>query len=269
MTVHAFLDRLNAVLPLEMALPGDPVGTQVLPGDRELFRVAAAYEVTETVAQAAIEHSVDLVVAFHPLIYTPLAAVRLDRRVDRTVVRLIQAGITVHVVHTILDVHPEGTNALLASGLGLREIGPLIPDDRRPGWGMGAIGTLPEPMTLRDVADLAKRVCGSPALRYSHGQHHGEQYTVGRVAVVGGSGARWIDDAQRRGADVFITADVRYHAFHDALDAIPIIDAGHAETERFVLPGLYDIVARWAHLSIAGIDVISIPVNTNPIITVS
>ena len=62
---------------------------------------------------------------------------------------------------------------------------------------------------------------------------------VRRVAVCGGAGADFIDDAVRRGADVYVTGDVKYHDAQRAVEqGMHIIDAGHFGTEAPVLPVL-------------------------------
>jgi putative NIF3 family GTP cyclohydrolase 1 type 2 len=51
--------------------------------------------------------------------------------------------------------------------------------------------------------------------------------------------------ARTQGADIFITGDVRYHDFHRSQhDNILLIDAGHAETERFVTGGMLKAALR-------------------------
>ncbi len=50
---------------------------------------------------------------------------------------------------------------------------------------------------------------------------------VGRVAVCGGSGSEFLEDAIRSKADVFVTADISYHAFQAAAGRIALVDAGH------------------------------------------
>lgn len=52
------------------------------------------------------------------------------------------------------------------------------------------------------------------------------------------------DQAAAAGADALVTADVRYHGFHAANDRIPVLDPGHAESERFVVEGIAALVAR-------------------------
>lgn len=265
MTISSFISLIESELPMEMALADDPVGTHVLPDDRSIRRVAAVYEIDDNVVNRAIERNVDLLVAFHPLIFTGLTSVTRKSRVERAVIDLATAGIAVHIVHTSFDMHPAGTSALLASELGLEGIEPLMPDDRRPGWGMGSIGWLTEPLPLNEFADLVRRTCGARAARFSRSDRFSTDFSVHRVACVGGSGMSFYYDAVRRGADALVTADVRYHAFHSANDAIPVVDPGHAETERFVVSGLHEILARVIRGSGIDVELVTLDATTNPV----
>jgi putative NIF3 family GTP cyclohydrolase 1 type 2 len=110
-------------------------------------------------------------------------------------------------------------------------------------YGMGAVGDLASPMTLSTFIARVKKVCNVPAVR-AVGDLRAK---VCRVAVVGGSGGSFLSDAIRSGADVFVTGDVRYHTFRAAEGNIALIDAGHAETERFVAEGLMDVVLGVLH----------------------
>ena len=66
---------------------------------------------------------------------------------------------------------------------------------------------------------------------------------VRRVAVCGGAGADFIDDAVRRSVDVYVTGDVKYHEAQRAAEqGMHLIDAGHFGTERPVLPVLTDLL---------------------------
>jgi len=269
MTIGAFIEHVSLELPLEMALPGDPVGTQLLPDDRAIRRVAAAYEVDDRVADVAIAHGIDLVIAFHPLFYPHIAHINQETRVGRVAIKCIRAGMALHVVHTVFDAHPNGTSRLLAEELELQGIEPLLPDARRAGWGVGAVGVLAEDSPLDDLADSVRRVCGSNSLRYSRRPDEQSSRRVRRVAVVGGSGMNFYEAAVSRGADVFVTADARYHAFHAANDAIPIIDPGHAETERFVVSGLHELLLRTIHSAHADVEAVPLNVSTIPVQSVN
>ncbi len=98
------------------------------------------------------------------------------------------------------------------------------------GAGMGVIGTLPQPMSQNEFLTLVGEKI-NPYISYTEGKNN----PVSTVAVCGGSGSELLNTAIRRGADCFITADIRYHAYHDAAGKILLINAGHYETEVLVL----------------------------------
>lgn len=94
-------------------------------------------------------------------------------------------------------------------------------------YGAGIIGDVSPPVTLRMFLSRIRRTLRVPALRYTGNLQH----KVKRVAVCGGSGSDLLSVALREGADAFVTADVKYHAFGEADGALALIDAGHFETE--------------------------------------
>ncbi|GED72797.1 GTP cyclohydrolase 1 type 2 [Brevibacillus reuszeri] len=91
-------------------------------------------------------------------------------------------------------------------------------------YGLGRIGSLPEPMTLREMAELVKERFSLKGVRVVGDL----DATVKKVAVVGGDGSSYVSKAIFKGADVFLTGDIGYHVAHDAqADGLSIIDAGH------------------------------------------
>jgi putative NIF3 family GTP cyclohydrolase 1 type 2 len=61
------------------------------------------------------------------------------------------------------------------------------------------------------------------------------QEKIRKVAVCGGSGSFLLPDAIAAGADIFITADYKYHQFFEAEQKIIIADIGHYESEQFTV----------------------------------
>jgi putative NIF3 family GTP cyclohydrolase 1 type 2 len=94
-------------------------------------------------------------------------------------------------------------------------------------FGAGAIGELPKPLRYKEFLSHVRSSLGTPALRHSGEAHR----TIRSVAVCGGSGSDLLGAAIARGADAFVTADVRYHAFQEPDGRIALVDAGHFETE--------------------------------------
>ncbi len=100
--------------------------------------------------------------------------------------------------------------------------------------GLGRVGTLPRTMTLKELGDLCRERLGARGLRFVGDAGK----TLSRVAVCGGSGEEVIEAAAGQ-ADALVTGDIKYHAALRALDlGLHVIDAGHAATERVVLPRL-------------------------------
>ena len=101
--------------------------------------------------------------------------------------------------------------------------------------GLGRIGLLAEGVSSGDFARFVKerlsaagvRLVGDPARQ------------VKKVALCGGSGASLLHEAVRKGADVLVTADVKYHEAREAEAlGIAVIDAGHFSTEHPMVRGL-------------------------------
>lgn len=88
---------------------------------------------------------------------------------------------------------------------------------------------------------------------------------VKKVAVCGGSGSDLLPAAQRAKADVFITADVRYHTFHSVEGKLALVDAGHWETEHVILEPLAQRLREAARKNKESVNVFVTKLSTNPI----
>jgi dinuclear metal center YbgI/SA1388 family protein len=93
--------------------------------------------------------------------------------------------------------------------------------------GSGAVGELPEPLDGHAWLSHLKESMRLNLIRYTPIPDR----PVQRVAVCGGVGSFLLPDAVRAGADVFVTADYKYHEFFDADGRISICDIGHYESE--------------------------------------
>jgi hypothetical protein len=158
------------------------------------------------------------------------------------------------VVHAMRRAHPYEEVAY--------DIYPL--ENRSADFGMGVIGTLPRPLRLAVYLARIKRVLGSGALRWSGDPRR----VVRRVAACGGSGGDLLSAAIGAGAEVFVTADVKYHAFHDARGRIALVDAGHYETEQPVVGVLVRRLQKEVRLRDVRIPIFAASRSTNPIRTV-
>lgn len=100
--------------------------------------------------------------------------------------------------------------------------------------GVGRVGNLVQEMTLGQFAEFVKQQFG-----VEHARVVGPlDRPVRRVAVLGGSGEEYYPEALKKGADVYVTGDIRYHYAQDALaEGLCLVDPGH-NTEKVCLPSL-------------------------------
>ncbi|MBI1803099.1 MAG: Nif3-like dinuclear metal center hexameric protein [Ignavibacteriae bacterium] len=127
------------------------------------------------------------------------------------------------------------------------------------GIGVGAIGMLRTPLSLKKFLAHVQRSLRIPALRYAGDS----ALSVTRVAVCGGSGSKYVAAAIRRGADAFVTADVAYHSFQDTDGRIALIDAGHYETEQPVIRHVVDFLKSNATIRKRKVKVSSSTIKSN------
>lgn len=106
--------------------------------------------------------------------------------------------------------------------------------------GMGMVGELDNEQSETDFLREVKKKMKTPVVRHSNFVRK----PVKKVAVLGGSGAFAIGAAKSAGADVFITADVKYHQFYEGENQMVIADIGHFETEQFTKNLLVDYLTK-------------------------
>ena len=111
--------------------------------------------------------------------------------------------------------------------------------------GAGMVGELPEPMEVDAFLQKVKQVLRIPTLRTSPlPTTHYSLPTVKKVSLCGGSGASFIADALAAKANIYITADLKYHDFQRAEGRIILVDAGHYETEQFAKDIFYRAISE-------------------------
>ena len=84
---------------------------------------------------------------------------------------------------------------------------------------------------------------------------------ISKIAVCGGSGGFLVNDAIKKGADVFITSDFKYHDFFEANNKIVLVDIGHYESEQFTK----DLIFEFLNKNLINIALHLTDENTNPI----
>ncbi|WP_297337088.1 Nif3-like dinuclear metal center hexameric protein [Algoriphagus sp.] len=106
--------------------------------------------------------------------------------------------------------------------------------------GAGMIGQLQEAMQPLDFLDYLKERMNLQILKHTPIIDK----KVNTIAVCGGAGVFLIGDAKRAKADVYLTADIKYHEFFDADGQLILCDIGHYESEIFTKELLGELLSQ-------------------------
>jgi dinuclear metal center YbgI/SA1388 family protein len=106
--------------------------------------------------------------------------------------------------------------------------------------GSGMIGELTNELSGLDFLHHLKEKMGASVIRHTEILNQ----KIKKVAVCGGSGSFLLQKAIQANADVFVTADFKYHEFFDAERKILIADIGHFESEQFTQELLLEIITN-------------------------
>ena len=123
--------------------------------------------------------------------------------------------------------------------------------------GMGMIGELEQEMSETDFLNTLKTNMKTETIRHSGLL----QKNIKKVAVLGGSGSFAIHAAKAAQADVFVTADLKYHDFFTAENQIVLADIGHYESEQFTK----NLLVAYLTKKITNFAIVLSKTNTNPV----
>ncbi|MDI9311366.1 MAG: Nif3-like dinuclear metal center hexameric protein [Limnohabitans sp.] len=361
MKIKEILSILEEMAPLSYAEDFDNVGLLVGDRETEASGVLVCHDALESVIEEAIEKKCNLVVCFHPILFSGIKKITGKNYVERSVLKAIKNDIAIYAVHTALDNHQNGVNKIFCDALGLQNTKTLIPkpnfiqklvtytipenaeklrnalfdagagkignyedcsfnskgigtymgnensnpeigarfefveaeeikievtfekylqskilkalfsnhvyeevayeiydlQNTHQNIGLGMIGELDKPINEKDFLQFVKEKMECGGIR--HSEFTGKM--VKKVAVLGGSGAFAIKNAIQAGADVFLTADMKYHNFYEAENRILLADIGHFESERFTKNYIVDYLTK----KIPNFAVNLSQINTNPV----
>lgn len=239
MTIKNVSDYLEEIAPLNQAEDFDNVGLLIGNETTEVKGVLVTLDTLEETVDEAIKKNCNLIVSFHPIIFSGLKKINGNSYVEKVVMKAIQNNIAIYATHTALDNSKIGVSAKMCEVLGLSNYSILLPKDDGA-TGMGMIGNLTKPMQEEDFLKFTKKTFKTNGIRYSNKTGK----LVRKVAVLGGSGSFAITDAIQKKADVYISADFKYHDFFKAEDKILLIDVGHYESEQFTKNLLVDYLTK-------------------------
>jgi len=361
MKIKDVISLFEELAPLSYSEDFDNTGLLVGDKDRIVSGVLVALDTLESVVDEAITNNCNLIISFHPIVFSGLKKLTGKDYVERTVIKAIKNDIAIFAIHTALDNSWNGVNAMICDQLKLEKRKILIPksstiqklityvpvesaervretlfnagagnignytncsfniegtgsyrgnEDSNPvvgnkgeirfekevqigvtfqkhvqstvlkalfkshpyeevayevttlentnqKIGMGMIGELNTPLNEGEFLKFLKETMNTNCIRHSKLTHK----LISKIAVLGGSGSFAVEAAKQKGADIFITADLKYHDFFKAENNILLADIGHYESEQFTK----ELLVSFLNKKITTFAVVLSQINTNPI----
>jgi len=352
---------LENMAPLAYAEDFDNVGLLVGNAESEATGILVCHDALESVIDEAVQKDCNLIVCFHPILFSGVKKLTGQDYVSRSVVKAIKNDIAIYAIHTALDNHQNGVNKIFSDAIGLVNTKILVPkkifiqklvtytipenadqvrnalfeagggnignyencsfnsdgsgtykgnDNSNPvvgtkgkltktseikieitfekylqskilkalfanhvyeevayeiytlenahqNIGLGMIGELETALTERDFFQMVKDKMKVEQIRHSPFLNK----EIKKVAVLGGSGSFAIQQAIQAGADVFLTADLKYHNFYEAENKLLLADIGHYESERYTKNYIVDFLSK----KMPNFAIILSEINTNPV----
>lgn len=252
---------LEQVAPLKLQESYDNSGLICGDIDKQISGAIISLDCIESVVDEAISKKCNLIVSHHPIIFKGLKTLSGNNYIERTVIKAIKNDIAIYAIHTNLDnVINKGVNEKIAHQLNLIDLKPLIPktnDYPELNVGTGIIGSTQSAVNPEDYLRFIKDRMNTACIKHTKIINK----PIESVAICGGSGSSFLTNARQQGADIFITADFKYHEFFDAENDIIIADIGHFESEQYTIDLLYEIITN----KFSTFAAYCTEVNTNPV----
>jgi dinuclear metal center YbgI/SA1388 family protein len=361
MIVKNFMMAMEELCPSYYAEDFDNTGLLVGEPSMPVTGALITLDTLETVVDEAIEKKCNLIISFHPIIFSGLKKLNNSSYVERVIHKAIKNDIAIYAMHTALDNISHGVNAMISEKLHLQNTSILIPKPNTikklttyvpkanaekvrnalfeagggsignydmcsfningigtfngneksnpaigtPGItqfekeiqihltysahleskllralfqshpyeevayeiqtlenvdqnrGIGMQGELPKPMEAEQILKHIQSVFKTKNIRHSSFIDR----PISKIAVLGGSGAFAIEKAKAAKADLFITADLKYHDFYKAENQIILADIGHYESEQYTK----DLIHAYLTKKFTNFALVLSNINTNPI----
>ncbi len=127
MKISQIISVLEEMAPLAYAEDFDNVGLLVGNTETESTGVLVCHDALENVIDEAIAKNCNLVVCFHPILFSGIKKITGKNYVERAILKAIKNDIAIYAVHTALDNHSAGVNKIFCDALGLTNTKVLIP----------------------------------------------------------------------------------------------------------------------------------------------
>ena len=229
--LREIVDFMEESFPCTYSADFDNVGLLAGRKDRQISKVLLCLDCDKFVVQEAIREGAQLIISHHPVIFGGIKSVTDADPDGEMLVMAIENGISIYCAHTNLDSCPGGLTDYLCNRLELVPLEPIEDND-------GRICEPKSELRLLELCSMIKSVLGLDTVATTAQMNR----PVKKVAVCNGSGGSMADAALEKGADVYITGDVKYHQVREMYltEGFEYIEVSHYDSEKIVTELLFD-----------------------------
>lgn len=248
-TVETVVNLFHEFFPPQIAEGWDSCGLVCGRPEQSVKKIGFAVDATVATAQEATEHQAQLLITHHPLLLKGASFLPASDYKGQVLHTLIESGCALLGAHTNVDSAPLGTNDSFMHHLEISDFQILADQQQQlirgkeTTVGIGAVGDLSAPITLKELAfRIAEFLPATAAGLRVAGPHDAP---VQKIALCTGAGDSLFDEVRASGADVYITADLRHHPASEARETARVsgegkpylIDCSHFASEWLWLHG--------------------------------
>ncbi len=229
--VKDIVNSLNLDAPFSLAESWDNVGLLIGNPDQIVSSILVGLDPTNVLINEALASGANTVVTHHPVIFRPLSSINTADPSGRLLEKALSNKIAIIACHTNLDSATNGVSDILATKLGLRELSPLLSSGEKTisETGLGRIGSFSAPVSAEVFMKTVRKVLNLPSIQVAGKVPE----KVKTVAVCGGSGSDLATEAFARGADIYLSAEIKHNTAIWAIENnFCIIDGTHFATEQ-------------------------------------
>ena len=231
MKVREFLNLIDSFAPFDLAEEWDNSGLMVGSYESDVKKIGITLDPVFEAVISASENNCEVLLTHHPLLFRAIKKIDFDSEPGKTISEAVKRNITIISAHTNWDISEYGVNYVLAKLSGLFEVKNFNSEN------IGVIGTLKNPLSPEELLTRIKTSWNLTKLDF-YAKNNVKKF-FSKIAICGGSGASFWRAAKNSGADIYITADMKYHELIDANNSdLPVALADHGEMERATLPEL-------------------------------
>lgn len=127
MTIQDVIQIIEKRFPTQQAEDLDNVGLLCGNPERDVSGILVCHDSLEKVVDEAIAKKTNLIVAFHPIVFSGLKKISGKNYVEKALLKALENKIAIYALHTVLDNDFWGVNYKICEELGLKNQHILMP----------------------------------------------------------------------------------------------------------------------------------------------